>query len=129
MRTHLVSAAVLSVLACPSVHAEGEAERGRDVFAARCIACHAMACDRGGPRLGGVVGRKAASIAEFGYYSEALKASDITWTVDRLDQFLADPTAMVPGTSMWVGKIADPARRQDVIAFLQSGDTSADLCG
>lgn len=128
MKARFVSATVLWALACTSVYAKGEAERGRDVFAADCIACHAMACDRGGPRLSGVIGRKAASLDEFPYYTKALKASGVTWTVDALDRFLADPTAVVPGTSMWAGKIEDSARRQDVIAFLREGDTSLDLC-
>lgn len=128
MNPHLVSAVTLCALASTSLDAAGDVEEGRDVFSTECIACHAMACDRQGPRLEGVIGRKAANLDDFGYYSEALKTSGITWTVETLDRFLADPTTVVPGTYMWVGKVEDSRRRQDVIAFIESGDTSLDLC-
>jgi hypothetical protein len=69
-----------------------------------------------GPALGGVVGRRGASLANFGY-SKALEASHLTWDAATLEQYLAGPGALVPGTTMVV-TVADPADRSDLIAFL-----------
>jgi cytochrome c len=63
------------------------------------------------------VGRKAGSQPEFTKYSEALKASGLTWTTENLDRFLISPMAMVPGTFMPM-LIPDDKTRADVIAYL-----------
>ncbi len=96
--------------------AEGEA-----AFA-NCSACHAVARDAAngaGPNLFGIVGQPAGQVAGFAY-SDALKASGITWTAAELDSFIADPAAKIPGTTMVAGAIADAAKRQAVIAYLES---------
>jgi cytochrome c len=46
----------------------------------------------------------------------------------KLDEFLADPPKMVPGTSMWVGKVDDAQERRDLIAYLRKPDVSLDFC-
>jgi cytochrome c len=46
-----------------------------------------------------VYGRKAGSVARF-EYSASLLRSGLTWTPATLDQWLADPDAMVPGNNM-----------------------------
>ena len=96
--------------------AEGEA-----AFAS-CSACHAVARDAAngaGPNLFGIVGQPAGQVAGFAY-SDALKVSGITWTAAELDSFIADPAAKIPGTTMVAGAIADAAKRQAVIAYLES---------
>ena len=89
----------------------------------QCQACHAL--ERGantpaGPTLFGVVGRSIA--AERGFnYSPALRrfaARERQWTPDRLDHFLADPEAVVPGTEMSFDGIADPSQRRAIINWL-----------
>jgi glucose/arabinose dehydrogenase len=64
-----------------------------------------------------VIGRHAASNADFGYTRE-LKASGLTWDATTLDHFLSSPTTLVPGTAM---VIAVPARadRENVVAYFQ----------
>src|SRR5260370_37561643 len=69
---------------------DGDAVRGKAVFEKRCTGCHAMDADREGPRLAGVFGRKAGSVAEF-TYSAGLKNSGITWTDATLERWLSDP--------------------------------------
>jgi cytochrome c len=69
--------------------------------------------------LVGIVGKAAGGVAGFAY-SDALKASGITWTAAELDSFIADPAAKIPGTTMVAGAIADSAERQAVIAYLES---------
>jgi cytochrome c2 len=129
MRTHLaVAAASVVIVLSASAMAQGNIEAGRDVFSNQCIACHAIACNKVGPKLGGVFGRTAGTLADYPNFTAALKNSGIVWDTEILDRFLADPREMVPGTAMWVGKVEDAQRRRDVIAFLQHEDTSLDLC-
>lgn len=86
-----------------------------------CIACHSYQKDeplQEAPPLWGVVGRKVASVEGFDY-SPALKSLGGTWNRTRLDQFLTNPKAMVPGTRMKLGGIPDPAERAAVLDYLE----------
>jgi cytochrome c len=76
-----------------------------------------MDANREGPQLRTVYGRKAGSVARF-EYSASLLRSGLTWTPATLDQWLADPDAMVPGNNM---SFATPKTedRRDLIAYLQ----------
>jgi cytochrome c len=65
-----------------------------------------------------VFGRKAGSLAEF-RYSGALKRSNITWTPQSIDTFIADPQAAVAGNRMPYAGLTDAADRADLIAYLQ----------
>lgn len=95
----------------------------------RCYACHtAHASKRGeyGLSLWRVVGRRAASVRGFDY-SPALRAegrSGLVWTGPVLDRFLADPAAMIPGTSGPLPGMKEPRERADLIAFLRRAETS-----
>jgi cytochrome c oxidase assembly protein subunit 11 len=98
-------------------NAAPDAVHGQELFNERCTACHALDRNKFGPMLGGVVGRAAGSAA--GYkYSPALKNAGLTWSVDKLDQWLADPKKMVPGVRMPV-RVLDAPSRHDIIAYLQ----------
>ncbi|HEX7417437.1 MAG TPA: hypothetical protein VF315_05210, partial [Steroidobacteraceae bacterium] len=44
----------------------GDPKAGQEIYA-RCIACHALAYDRTGPRHCGLLGRRAGSVKGFGY--------------------------------------------------------------
>ena len=86
-----------------------------------CIACHSYQQDEAAqeaPSLWGVVGRKIASVDGFDY-SPALQSLPGVWDRPRLDQFLTNPKAMVPGTQMKLGGIQDPARRAAVLDYLE----------
>ncbi|MEJ6595020.1 c-type cytochrome [Parasphingorhabdus sp.] len=94
---------------------------GKAAFA-NCSACHAVeqsAPKGAGPNLAGIVGKAAGAVAGFAY-SDALKSSGITWTAAELDSYIANPAAKIPGTTMVAGAITDPAKRQAVIAYLES---------
>lgn len=97
-----------------------DAVRGEQVYA-RCLACHALATDRVGPRHCGLFGRLAGSVPGFGY-SQAMKSSNIVWNDKTLDRFLAKPLAMVPGTAMTYDGVPDPAERADLIAYLRQAN-------
>ena len=70
-----------------------------------------------GPNLWGVVGRPKASMADYNY-SAALKGKGGQWTVDDLNQFIANPKGMVPGTNMTFSGVPRAGERADIIVYL-----------
>src|ERR1035438_3558777 len=74
----IAGATVLLALSTPE-------ERGKDLFERRCSGCHARDTNKEGPRLRGVYGRKAASLADF-EYSDALKKRAVRWDDASLDR-------------------------------------------
>lgn len=96
-------------------HAELPAP-GAAAFQRRCATCHSLTGNSIGPTLGGVVGRKAASAAQYNY-SAALVGAHITWTPKQLDAFLAAPQRVVPGTKMLV-QTPDAMERKAITRFL-----------
>ena len=123
---------ILCALIASSVPALADREAGRDVFgySAACIACHAIECNRLGPKLGGIMGRRAGSVPDYDGYSDAMKSSGVVWTEETLDAYLADPEAFIPGNGMasTTGKLENETQRRDLIAFLKEPDNSLDLC-
>ncbi|MCC7098506.1 MAG: c-type cytochrome [Rubrivivax sp.] len=103
-------------LAAGTAVAGGDAQRGRQAYEARCAGCHAVDADRIGPRHAGIVGRRAGSVAGFAY-SEALRASGITWNAALLERWLTDPEALVPGQRMGF-RVGDAQVRADIVAYL-----------
>jgi cytochrome c len=111
-------AIVVAALALAALPAFGaDLERGEEVYS-RCLACHALESDRVGPRHCGVVGRRAGSVAGFGY-SKAMKNSRLVWNAKTLDRFIADPMKAIPGTTMTYAGVKDARERADLIAWLE----------
>lgn len=119
-----VAAGVVALLTTAPATAAPDAARGEQIYA-RCVACHALAFDRVGPRHCGLFGRVAGTVPGFDY-SAAMKASKIRWNEETLDRFLAKPLAVVPGTSMTYDGVSDPKDRSDLIAYLKRVNDSAD---
>ena len=99
----------------------GDAVHGKQIYMQSCAVCHSAGLEKQaltgqGPLLAGVVGRKAASLSNFGY-SKALVASGLTWDAATLDRFITAPSALVPGTTMVIS-LASAGDRADLIAFL-----------
>jgi len=96
----------------------GDATKGEAVFAA-CKVCHAVEAgvNKIGPSLHAIVGRKAGEVVAYNY-SVANKNSGITWTPEKLFQYLEAPQRIVPGTKMTYPGLVDPQKRADVIAYL-----------
>lgn len=113
---------VMGGLACTTwgdVPASGSVERGRTQFAT-CAACHQPGQkDHPGPDLRGVVGRQVGTLPGF-RYSRALRTAKLVWSPGLLDQFLADPQAVLPGNGMPFPGVPDPGARADLIAYLGS---------
>lgn len=90
-------------------------------FAMHCAGCHLVndgLSHGNGPDLRGVFGRKAGSADGF-EYSAALQDADIRWTRQNLEKYLEDPKALVPGTTMFINGIEDPAVRSRLIDYLE----------
>ncbi|WP_037515400.1 c-type cytochrome [Sphingomonas sp. PAMC 26621] len=99
----------------------GDAKKGEADFIT-CKTCHAIEAgvNKIGPSLHAVVGRAAGSIAGYSY-SAANKNSGITWSEEKLFQYLENPQRVVPGTKMsFAGWPTDPQKRADVIAYLKA---------
>ncbi len=113
-----LGAAMIAIAPAALVAAAPPSPAGQEIFEQRCAACHSVEPGENdvGPGLAGVVGRKAGSVAGFDY-SPALKTSGKVWTPAQLDQYLAAPQKLVPGTRM---AMAVPAadQRQAIIAYL-----------
>jgi len=108
--------ALLAPLA-PVGAAESDAAAGRTVFEKRCTGCHALDHEKEGPRLAGVVGRKAGAVSTF-VYSDAVKKSSVVWTEAALDKWLTDPETVIPDNDMSF-RLNNPVERAAIIAFLK----------
>lgn len=108
---------VLALGASGPIGAAPDVVRGELVYA-RCLACHALAYDRVGPRHCGLFGRLAGSVPGFNY-SPAMKNSKIRWDEKTLDLFLTKPLKLVPGSSMTYDGIANPEDRANLIGYLK----------
>ncbi len=110
----------LSVLSPVVMAQAGSAEAGQRGFG-MCMACHSVdgSAKATGPTLKGIAGRKAASDEGYKSYSAALKGSKITWDDEKLLEYMAAPTKLVPGTTMVIN-VPGEAQRKDLLAYLKS---------
>lgn len=114
-------------VALPPAGATDPVTQGKRAFAASCAACHAATANAPGgvgPTLYGVVGRKAASVPGFAY-SEAMKASGLTWSGPEIESLIADPQGLVSGTAMNAGAVSDAATRHAIVEYLKTLGTKA----
>ena len=98
----------------------GDAAAGEKTFM-QCASCHVVepGVNRVGPSLAGIVGRAAGSIDGYNY-TEANANSGITWTPEKMFQYLEDPRRVIPGTKMAFAGLKDGQDRANVIAYLQT---------
>jgi cytochrome c len=110
--------AIGMIAAMPVVASAADAEAGATVFN-KCKACHQIGKNAVGPNLAGVVGRKAGTSEGF-TYSDAMKASGLTWDEASLKDYLDDPKKKVPGNKMVFMGLKDAADRDNVIEYLKT---------
>jgi cytochrome c len=67
-----------------------------------------------------VVGRPVGRATGYDEYSPALKSAGGDWTRERLDQFLKDPQAFAPGTSMGFAGLPDDTARAALIEYMST---------
>lgn len=90
-------------------------------FATSCSACHRIHdgfSHRIGPDLYGLLDRKIASAKNYDAYTPALRKLGGEWNEQRLDQFLRDPQAAAPGTSMAFPGIAADKQRAELVDYV-----------
>ncbi len=122
-----LAAFLAALLACaPALAADGNAERGEEIYT-RCMACHALAQNRVGPRHCGLFGRKAGTASSY-QYSSAMKKYGVIWNEETLDHFIENPMKAVPGTKMGYAGVKDAQERADLIAYLKKATSDPKNC-
>jgi cytochrome c len=97
------------------------ANDGASLFKSQCGTCHTLDPAepiRQGPPLKSVIGRRAGTYPGF-HYSAGFAKADFAWDRAHLDAWLTDPQAVIPGAMMLYHQ-RDPAKRQAIIAFLET---------
>ena len=111
----------LLIAACaPAPAFSADPVSGEKVFK-RCLACHTVGEDAKpgvGPVLNGLLGRKAGTYPGF-KYTEANKNSGLVWDEATLANYLKNPRAAIPGTSMTFVGIKKDEEIEDLIAYLK----------
>lgn len=111
--------AAMALTQSGTVMAAGDPALGAKLYA-QCRTCHTIT--KGGPNtlgpnLSGIVGAKSAQKAGF-KYSPAMMKANIVWTPQKLDAWLAKPSAVVPGSKMAFAGVSDAQKRASIIAYL-----------
>jgi cytochrome c len=117
MTSRLLFAALIAVAGFTGPAWAADATRGGDLYESRCFGCHSLDANRIGPMHRGVFGRKAGSVADFGY-SPAVKNSPVVWDEQTLERWLTNSQQVIPGTRMNF-RVALPEDRADIIAYLK----------
>ena len=124
----IVALANITLLSFPSLAQDrqgADMASGQLAFNNACRTCHSVkeGDNRLGPNLHKIVGRKAGSLANYGY-SAAMKNADFVWDKGKLDQFITDPDAVVRDNRMKpYGGLASADTRAKVIGYLESVTT------
>lgn len=118
--TLLAAACALPVLAAE--YRYPESPWGLDGPAGRCVVCHSL--EQGGPfrvapNLWGIVGADKARARKGFVYSAALRDKGGTWSVQELDEFLANASTFAPGSTKSI-RIADAEERRKIIDYLKT---------
>lgn len=100
---------------------QGDTAQGKKLYDQHCKKCHSLTpgSNEKGPQLVGVYGAHVADLTDY-QFTDALRQSQLTWTADNLDRYLADPRKAVPGTRMRSEPIAEAQVRHDIIAYLST---------
>ena len=86
----------------------------------KCLSCHSIAKDgknKIGPKLFGVLDRKAGSISDY-KYSKAMVAFGKSWSVKEMDGFLTKPRDWVKNTKMSFIGLKNAKDRAAVILYM-----------
>ena len=93
---------------------------GATLFKQQCATCHTIdptETVRQGPALSKIIGRQAGKADGF-HYSPGLAKADFVWDEARLDAWLTNPQAVIPGAIM-AYRQAKPETRAAIIAYLK----------
>lgn len=100
--------------------ATADVKRGQTMYF-QCRACHSLnegGSHKVGPNLYGVFDRKAGLAPGF-TFSDALANTDVVWTAETMDEWLARPSDYLPGNRMVFVGVKDASERANLILYLQ----------
>jgi cytochrome c len=100
----------------------GNVERGERLFSKECKRCHDASPAKHkfrGPTLWNIVARPVASIAGVNY-SNAMRLRGGSWSYENLNEYLSDPTRVIPGSDMGSNGLQNENDRIDLISFLRT---------
>jgi len=112
----LVAVAAMAQMPLP----EAKPPDGPTLFKQQCATCHTNNLNdpaRQGPSLFGVVGRRAGSVEGF-HYSTGFTKADFAWDDAKLDAWMTNPQAVIPGSVM-AYRQAKSEIRAAIIAYLK----------
>ena len=92
----------------------------------KCLSCHSIAKEgknKIGPKLFGVLGRKAGSISDY-KYSKAMVAHGKPWSFEEMNGFLTKPKDWVKGTKMSFVGLKNAKDRAAVILYMNENADS-----
>ncbi len=95
----------------------------------KCAPCHSIgpdAANKVGPELNGLDGRKSGTVDGFNY-SDANKASGITWGEAVFKEYVRDPRAKVPGTKMVFAGIKSEKEVGDLWSYVSQFDKDGNI--
>ena len=121
----LAALAIITLLSSTALSQEqrgADAASGQLAFNNACRTCHTVkeGDNRLGPNLYKVLGRKAGSLPDYAY-SSAMRDAGFVWNREKLDQFIAEPDAVVRDNKMKpYGGLGSAETRAKVIAYLES---------
>jgi cytochrome c len=95
----------------------------------KCAPCHSIgpdAANKVGPELNGLDGRKSGTVDGFNY-SDANKASGITWGEAVFKDYIKDPRAKIPGTKMVFAGIKSEKEIGDLWSYVSQFDKDGNV--
>ena len=113
------SASQAETISLEGVEWSGDPAKGEKI-AKKCFICHTVGSKgkgRVGPNLTGVFGRTSGTLDGYNY-SKAMKAANVVWSAETLNEFLTKPKKFVPKTKMAFPGVKKDDQRHDLIAFL-----------
>ena len=124
---HLVFVAVGLVVSTGAALAQ-DVTAGESSFR-KCAPCHSIgpdAANKVGPELNGLNGRKSGTVDGFSY-SDANKASGITWSEAIFKEYIKDPRAKIPGTKMVFAGIKSEKEVGDLWSYVSQFDKDGNV--
>jgi cytochrome c len=121
-RLTLIALVALSPVAVAG-SASATGDEGQVAFNNHCRTCHSLKQDdnRLGPTLYRILGAKAGNAPGYVSYSQGLVRSGIVWDEKTLEEFIANPDAVIPTNNMKPYKgITDKTVRAQIVRFLKS---------
>lgn len=103
------------------VYELGDSKHGEALYEENCSQCHTLrpGSNKKGPQLLGVYGAPSGTLKDYNY-SDAMDGVSWVWDAQTLDNYIADPEAVLPETRMLSDPMPNEQDRKDIIAYLST---------